>query len=303
MYGIYAENGAVVVGGQNGVNFQNGLATIDTSGNFRAYGNVWINGSWLNSSSTLYIGGASGAAVTMYMNGNVNPISDKAYGLGSGPNRWAGISAITGYFSSIDCSGLVHGGGGSGDAFKIGDDCYLVDINSANRIGVQGAQDRSQGGFEFGSGTGMFLYRDGSYLRSSAGFVTSGNLSYSPINTTYRACYLDSSNRIGYNMSSVRFKDNINTVEDCSWLYNLRPVTFEWKDQERQKLEGTQLGLIAEEVNKECPQLTWLDSEGKPEGVHYEWLGVPLIVELKKLRTEVTDLRHQIKQLAANKGD
>lgn len=104
-------------------------------------------------------------------------------------------------------------------------------------------------------------------------------------------------------MSSVRFKDNINTVEDCSWLYNLRPVTFEWKDQERQKLEGTQLGLIAEEVNKECPQLTWLDSEGKPEGVHYEWLGVPLIVELKKLRTEVTDLRHQIKQLAANKGD
>ena len=54
--------------------------------------NFWVSGSWLNSSSTLYLGGASGAAVTMYMNGNVNPISDNAYGLGSGSNRWAGIS-------------------------------------------------------------------------------------------------------------------------------------------------------------------------------------------------------------------
>lgn len=97
-------------------------------------------------------------------------------------------------------------------------------------------------------------------------------------------------------MSSARFKDNINAVEDCAWIYNLRPVTFDWKDKERAKTEGTQLGLIAEEVYKQCPQLTWLDSEDKPEGVHYEWLGVPLLVEVKKLRDRIEALEAQLKR-------
>jgi len=70
--------------------------------------NFWINGSWLNSSSTLYIGGASGAPVTMYMNGNVNPISDNSYGLGSGSNRWQGIVAVNGYFNNLYPTGELR---------------------------------------------------------------------------------------------------------------------------------------------------------------------------------------------------
>lgn len=70
--------------------------------------NFWINGSWLNSSSTLYIGGASGTPVTMYMNGNVNPISDNSYGLGSGSNRWAGIVAVNGYFNNLYPTGELR---------------------------------------------------------------------------------------------------------------------------------------------------------------------------------------------------
>lgn len=86
----------------------NGSQTV--TGNLSVSGqssanNLWITGSWLNSSSTLYIGGASNAPVTMYMNGNVNPVGDGAYGLGSGSNRWAGISAINGYFSALSISG------------------------------------------------------------------------------------------------------------------------------------------------------------------------------------------------------
>jgi hypothetical protein len=115
--------------------------------------------------------------------------------------------------------------------------------------------------------------------------------------------YKSADNAIAYNQSTLRVKQNVNDLTDCSWIYNLRPVIFDWKDQKRAKAEGRQLGLIAEEVNAICPQLTWLDSEGKPEGVHYEWLGVPLIVELKKLKTEVDDLRNQIKQLTAVRGD
>jgi len=203
---------------------------------------------------------------------------------------------------SLDCNTVIHGGGSSGDAFKVGDDIFLVDVNNANRLALQGAQDRTQAGIQFGSG-GMWLYRDSAYLRcsSGSGFVVDGYIvAASWANTTqYGPLYRNSSGQIGYNISSERFKDNINTVDDCSWIYNLRPVTFDWKEKERAKAEGTQLGLIAEEVHKQYPQLTWLDSEGKPEGVHYEWLGVPLIVEIKKLHKRIETLEDQFKKKQA----
>jgi len=211
-------------------------------------------------------------------------------------NNNAGITGALSA-SSISSSGVIHGGGGSGDAFQVGDDIYIVDVNNANRLSLQGAQSRTQAGIQFGSG-GMWLYRDSAYLRCSSGFVVDGYIvAASWANTTqYGPLYRNASGQIGYNISALRFKDNISNVEDCSWLYNLRPITFDWKDEQRKQEEGRQLGLIAEEVNELYPGLVYYDSEGKPEGVHYEWLGVPLIVEMKKLRNRVEALENQLKQ-------
>jgi hypothetical protein len=105
--------------------------------------------------------------------------------------------------------------------------------------------------------------------------------------------YASSSGYIGYPQSTIRVKENIQDLNDCSWLYNLRPVTFTWKNREHAH-EGTRLGLIAEEVNEQCSQLIWLDGEGKPEGIHYEWLGIPLLVEVKKLSKRVDALETQL---------
>ena len=200
-------------------------------------------------------------------------------------------------YVSLDCSTVIHGGGSSGDAFKVGDDIYLVDVNSANRLSLQGAFDRSQAGIQFGSG-GMWLYRDSAYLRCSSGFIADGYLAAASwANTTqYGPLYRNASGQIGYNTSSLRFKENISDVEDCSWLYNLRPVTFDSKDEQRRQSEGRQIGLIAEEVNEICPQLVFVDAEGQPEGVHYEWLGIPLIVEMKKLHKRIEALENRLKQ-------
>jgi len=200
-------------------------------------------------------------------------------------------------YVSLDCSTVIHGGGSSGDAFKVGDDIYLVDVNQANRLSLQGAFDRSQAGIQFGSG-GMWLYRDSAYLRCSSGFVVDGYIvAASWANTTqYGPLYRNAYGQIGYNTSSLRFKDNINDVEDCSWLYDLRPVIFDSKDEQRRQSEGRQIGLIAEEVNEICPELVFLDAEGQPEGVHYEWLGIPLIVEMKKLHKRIEALENQLKQ-------
>ena len=55
--------------------------------------------------------------------------------------------------------GSNHFGGTSGDAVFIGDDGKLVDVNVADRIGVQGQQNAANGGFIFGSGDDTNLYR------------------------------------------------------------------------------------------------------------------------------------------------
>ena len=182
-----------------------------------------------------------------------------------------------------------------------GNHCNLVDTTYNNRIGVQGVQDSNQGGFRMGN-NGPWLYRDGGYLRTDSPFVTDSYLIAGQWanTTTYGPLYRDSSGRIGYNTSSLKYKENIRDLTDCSWIYELRPVMFDWKEKTR---EQNQVGLIAEEVNDVFPQLVSLDKDGNAESVHYEWLGIPLLVEIKKVHAEVADLRQQIKQLTANKGD
>ena len=126
------------------------------------------------------------------------------------------------------------------------------------------------------------------------GYVTVGAFENT---TVFGPLYVNNLGAIGYDQSTNRVKENIRELPDCSWLYNLRPVIFDWKDNRRARLEGTRMGLVAEEVNEQCPQLTWLDSEGKPEGVHYEWLGIPLLVELKKLHNQIDILQTQVQTL------
>jgi hypothetical protein len=139
--------------------------------------------------------------------------------------------------------------------------------------------------------------RVGTYLYVNNVINATGNIAVSSLhNSTYRPCYLDINGYISYNGSSIRFKENVENLSDCSWVYNLRPVTYNWKDQERAKLEGRQMGLIAEEVNQQCPGLVSLDQQGLPEGVHYEWLGIPLLVEVQNLQKRIETLETHLAQ-------
>jgi hypothetical protein len=132
------------------------------------------------------------------------------------------------------------------------------------------------------------------YGNLACGFLTIKN---TDTFATRGPLFLTSDGRVGFNPSSARYKENIEDLSDCSWLYDLRPVTFDLKEKEQLKQsEGRQIGLIAEEVHELCPQLTWLDKEGKPEGVHYSWLGIPLLVEFKKLRSRVEALENKLEK-------
>jgi hypothetical protein len=80
---------------------------------------------------------------------------------GSFPNQnidygWGDLAC-----GNIDCAGVIHGGGNNGDAFRVGDDIYLRDINVENAVSFQGAQNRYNARLYLGSGNDVYIERGG----------------------------------------------------------------------------------------------------------------------------------------------
>ena len=99
-----------------------------------------------------------------------------------------------------------------------------------------------------------------------------------------------------YSISSEIYKTNIETLADASWIYNLRPVNFDWKDPTRAQKEGRMLGLILAGVYAANPQLVQLDSDSQPQAVNYALLAVPMLTEMQKLKQRVDTIEAQLKQ-------
>jgi hypothetical protein len=163
-------------------------------------------------------------------------------------------------------------------------------------MSLQGAQDRHQARIKFGD-NGMLLYRDSAFLRCSSGFVADGTVAVGIYGSggSGSAVYFNSSHQLCQGTSLQEYKTNIETLNDASWIFSLRPVTFDWKDEKEAQVFGRQIGLVAEEVQLQAPLLTFVnDQTGKLQGVVYEKLAVPMLVELQKLRKEVDVLKAEL---------
>ena len=95
--------------------------------------------------------------------------------------------------------------------------------------------------------------------------------------------------------SSREYKEDISDLEiDSSLIYNLRPVSYNLKDEFKHlgyDLGGhKQLGLISEEVNDVIPELAII-KDGKPKNVDYEKLSILLLKEVQNLRVEIDNLK------------
>jgi hypothetical protein len=99
---------------------------------------------------------------------------------------------------------------------------------------------------------------------------------------------IDSNGQLGTISSSLRYKENVDDMGSTSErLYDLRPVTFNYKDRYP---EFKSFGLIAEEVEESMPELVILDREGLPETVKYLDLIPMLLNEIQKLEKRVKEL-------------
>lgn len=87
--------------------------------------------------------------------------------------------------------------------------------------------------------------------------------------------------------SDERFKQNIQPLENAlTKLTQLRGVSFEWKDKQRGT--GTQIGLIAQEVEKVLPELVLTDGEGY-KSIAYSKLTSVLIEAIKEQQRSIDE--------------
>ena len=103
------------------------------------------------------------------------------------------------------------------------------------------------------------------------------------------AVLINSDGKLGTSTSSRRYKEQIKPMDNISEaLFALKPVSFRYKkalDPDRK----SQLGLVAEEVEKVNPDLIVRDKEGKPYSVRYDQVNAMLLNEFLKQHKTVQE--------------
>jgi len=113
----------------------------------------------------------------------------------------------------------------------------------------------------------------------------------------------------GWSSSDLRLKKNVEKLNGViEKLKNINGVTFDWRTDEfpnKGLPEGRQIGLIAQEVEKEFPELVNTDNEGY-KAVSYEHFTAVLLEALKeqqkqidKQQEEINELQRKINELLA----
>jgi trimeric autotransporter adhesin len=118
-----------------------------------------------------------------------------------------------------------------------------------------------------------------------------------------QAVYVNADGKLGAQVSSRRFKDEIKPIEQASEaIYGLKPVSFRYKPE----IEPTRpvgFGLIAEDVEKIDPDLVNRDKQGKAYSVRYDQVNAMLLNEFLKEHKTVQELKKEIAALRATVKD
>ena len=91
--------------------------------------------------------------------------------------------------------------------------------------------------------------------------------------------------------SALRYKENVQDLGDTSKVLQLRPVTFDWKKDQKHDI-----GLIAEEVKELYPELVE-SKDGEITGIKYTKLTALLIKTVQDLNTRIESLETHISKL------
>ena len=209
--------------------------------------------------------------------------SQSVVNITSGSFAASGDGPFTGSFSSSKASTLSGSFTGSSTGSFTGSGAGLVGVVTSS-FAITASHALNSGGG--GSGAGFpfsgsradvtaSLNVTGGIANFTASMIVDGALSATSITET----------------SALKYKENINEITSSDIIYNLRPVTFDWK-----KDGSHDVGLIAEEVGDHMSELVSKDKEGNVEGVKYSKLTSLLIKAVQDQQKEIDYLKSLLKK-------
>jgi len=164
--------------------------------------------------------------------------------------------------------------------------------------------------------TNLYFYtRFGANASEVARFEDGGEIYfpsvyYDTVSGSTRDLYIQSTGKLGYVASIRESKTNITDLTDVSWVYNLDPVSFNYRDLETTRAEdGTKLetyadtynseleyGLIAEDVETINDELVFYNDDNLA-GVHYKKLIVPMLKTIQDQKEVIDALTTRVTAL------
>ena len=213
----------------------------------------------------------------------------------------AGLTGLTGATGPTGNTGLTGLTGLTGATGPTGNTGLTGLTGATGPTGVTGATGPLVAGT-----FGQTLRNDGtSWVATSSIYNDGTNIGIGTTSPSFKLHVIGRLKTDGINETSdVRLKKNIVPLTDAlKKVLELQGVTYEWKKEGMEK--GTQLGLIAQEVEKVIPEVVSTDKEGF-KSIQYSVL-VAVLIEavkeqqqtIKNQQTKYDEVSAQIEQLKA----
>jgi hypothetical protein len=275
--GVAAEAQWVNCSGNSFGNNCLGYSTLPA--NSGSYNTVFANYSMHSNTS----GGGNAALGAYALNQNTTGTSNTAagyqtlYSNTSGYfNTAAGIESLYSVTTGTGNVGIGYAGG-----YNLTTGNYNIDIGNE---GSSGDDDVIRIGGSSGYGSGGF-YAGGIFGAT----VSSGD---------GIEVLIGSGGQLGTVNSSIRFKKDVNNMGTASdRLFQLRPVTYRYKQAYANGSNPIEYGLIAEEVAQVYPDLVVKSADGQIQTVQYQKLTPMMLNELQKEHKLLEEQQAKIEQL------
>src|SRR5438477_117128 len=244
------------------------------------------------------IGVANTANGTAALSGNTSGNNNSAFGSSALQLNHTGNSN-----TAVGESALFSNNGDDNTA--IGEHALANNVaglnNTACGEGALSANTTGSGNIALGIGAGFTVTTANSVICIGADGQNVSNSCYSgnifgATSSGGAAVLVNSSGKLGTMTSSRRFKEEIKPMDQASEaLFALKPVTFRYK-KEIDPAGISQLGLVAEEVDKVNPDLVVRDKEGKPYSVRYDQVNAMLLNEFLKEHCKVEEQSRKLQE-------
>ncbi|MDP2750271.1 MAG: tail fiber domain-containing protein [Nanoarchaeota archaeon] len=125
--------------------------------------------------------------------------------------------------------------------------------------------------------------------------LSAGNVLEANGNIKANQCMYDKDGVMDGCTSSEKYKDNVSDVAfDKTKLLSLNPVSYTWNDEIPQMTGKRDIGLIAEDVEKQIPELVKHNEDGSPSGLKYDKIALYELELLKDHENEIAFLKSEL---------